>query len=257
MMLVFVLTSCSLFQTKKDLSLEDQLSIDNSEYLDFQRIKLDEFINNNRNKIYKLNWRETKYLEELSHKIIEPNKIFFTGITKPKFLVIKSQDPFYFSLSNEYIVFSSKLITEFIENENILAGLICFELIRIQNQIYPQILTPPLGVTSELDLIGITQIERDYRVTIHEWVYRLIKRTEYDANTYLLWIQIVIRNIKKFKVHFAGYDDVISEERALKAYIINEEKKEGTTFLLKKKSKRTPTIFYSFIERLKNDKSRL
>ena len=252
-LLIFLpLLSCALFQGDKEFSENDYPIQSPKEFESFLSQKSNEFVKTSRRKIIMPYRSERRYLHSLVKEIQIPNKKFFGESKDIDFIIVKSKAPYYLSVPPNKIVLSTALFGEYIENENLLASIITYELIRLENLLYPRKISAPIGVISEKDLIKHTQVSRTTRSQIHKWSHRILKRTIFDESTYLLWMQIVMRNTKNFEVHYSGEEKVLSEERDFKAFIIQDEKKSGTTFEQTKPERRVPRVFYSMLERFKN-----
>lgn len=253
LILLFTITSCSLFQGKYDYSENDYPIHSSTEYENFLASKPKEFLKTYKKEV-KLYGSEKRYLKSLIQKILEPNKKFFVKIRDINFIIVKSKSPYYLSAPPNNIILSTELFGDYVENENLLVSILTYELVRLENLLYPRRITAPIGVVDEADLIAHTQVSRETRTEVHKWSYRILKRTIFDESIYLLWMQIMMRNTKDFKLHFNGEEKVLSEERDFKAFMIQDEKLSGTTFKERKEERRTPRVFYNMLNRLKNVK---
>lgn len=245
------LLSCSWLPQKKNTFQDEFQPITSKTYLTFLDLKSQK-LQKDKKLFFNLSNKEKKYLSNLTDEILKPNKKFFKKIKKINYKIIKSENPFYFSTPPNTIFLSTSLMKDFVENESFLANIISYELVKIEHHLYPKKILAPIGVSGVKELIDLTMVDSAMRSDIHKWAYYLLKRSYFDIDTYLLFMQIVNRNSKKFEFHFAGHKNTLQEERNFKAFIINEGKKENTTFVIKEKQRKSFPIFYSLIERIEN-----
>lgn len=248
----FTLLSCSIFVPNYKVP-SHEFSHTTSEYIFFLNKQFKEFKKNHKNDFIHLKRKESRYLEKLSKTIIQKNSTFFSKLKNSTihFSILRSDIPFYMSLPFNKILLSTEIF-KYIENEALLASLITYELIRLEKYIYTKYISPPIGNSQVQDLLSLSQIDHSHKNQLHQWSYLLLKRTPFQGNIYLLWLQIIIRNIEKFKIFIQNNSSILREERLLKSFIIKDEQSMGTTFQIKNKKRQTSPVFYSLLKRMKN-----
>jgi hypothetical protein len=253
LLISFILFSCGSNGTKKNveksLKMENYTMVDSADYIEHLNEVGRFYINNNEVKIIKLSISSQKYLDELGNKIVQNNELFFKQNKKNQIKLVKSSEPFYFSLPNRKIFISTGLISRFIKHEGLLASIISYELVRSERNIYPTKLTIPTGTIDDSKLIEMLRLPLKMKVEVHKWGFHILKRAGYDYDHYLGWIQIMNRNNKDFIIMKNDLRQIAREEALFKSFMIKQagQLKETRRFNSSKS-------FYKFIKEVSRTK---
>ncbi|MBL7664136.1 MAG: hypothetical protein JNM93_03300 [Bacteriovoracaceae bacterium] len=245
---MLLLTSCSTwnFQTKKqsiqkfdELPAEKYLTED---YL--AQLKMYElfYTNNLEIKLLEPNKTVNNYLVKLADGIIKANELFFDQKLKTKITIVKSYNPFYFSLPDRSIFLSTGLLQRYVKHEGILASIIAYQLVRAEKRIYNRNIIVPIGYFTTEKMLEMLKLPLKERNEIHKWAYHLMRRAGHDEDQYLAWLQILNRNNHEFIAQQGEVSVIASEEANFKSFIIKYTKNKK-----KKKQFLSSKPFYEFM----------
>jgi hypothetical protein len=159
------------------------------------------------------------YLQGLVESIFKYNELLFKSSLKSRFYIIRDQRPFHFSLPGGRFFFSTSLIKNFLQTEDLLLSAITYEMIKSYRNIYPRKFLIPLGHLNTTEILEVTRIPQEAKMKIDKWVFLALKRANYDPYSYLAWIQIQNRNSVEFSSMLVGRD-ISKEEHSLKKFLV-------------------------------------
>ncbi len=219
------LTSCSLVRWKKPQRLEgmNAKGYSTSEYLAHQDYLLNSFLESNEAQLIKLSVSQKNYLANLYSFIRKKNELFFTSKSEPVFYMIKSNEPFHFSLPDNHFFFSSSLLSKYIKNESLLNCALVFEMIRSEKNLYNKNVLFPTGDLSVDQVLGLQRLSVEDKVEIHKWAYYLLRRVEIQGDSYLSWLQIKNRNSIDFIKQLGDVQSISREESLFKSFLISSK----------------------------------
>ena len=237
-----------LFLKEKNIYLKSYRDYSSQDYIQHLGFLGERYLKTPNIKIYKLSGRSKKYLSKIYKKIIENNELIFKQKERPKIYIIRDEVPFYFSLPGANFFFSLGLIKSYMKNEGVLIACFAFEILKSLRNIYPKKILYPKGFTSTGEMLALTRLPFGIKVNLHKWTFNILKRSNYDPYSHLMWMQIQNKNPLDFSFQHGHNNKMIREEYFLKNYILKEvgplEKKQ----LVEKNSSRE---FYNFLESLK------
>jgi hypothetical protein len=220
-----LLASCSVLRRDKDNGWikhnQSLFEISDEDYLDHLASLSDPL----REKIdtIKLPLRVQQYLESLHKQISLNNELLLNSRLKPRFYIIKDDRPFAFSLPKAQYFFSSEYLIRYIANEEIFVASFSHEIIRSHRAIYQKVAIIPVGTISIEQILGITKIPLAVRSEIHELTYFAIKRSGYDPNSILNWLQVLNKNSLAFSMQLGDPRIISREEFSFKNFLVNQK----------------------------------
>jgi hypothetical protein len=93
-------------------------------------------------------------------------------------------------------------------------------------------------------MLSLNRLSPDMKLEIHKWAYHFLKRTGYDGEYYLSWLQIQNRNSSDFYLMQGDTATISQEEAFFKAFLVKRSKINKDEFILKKNSSKN---FYDFL----------
>jgi hypothetical protein len=243
-------TACSHFFVS-DESLEDQLQdyqvIDGEDYLSHYEY-LGTVLKNTRNiRFLSLDKQSKEYLNRLIKQLTSVNSLFFKESLDYQLKVIKDKRPFHFSLPNRVIFMSTGLIQKYIKNESLLVGVLLYDIIKAEKGVFKKQLLYPKGFISIEDLVSFLRIDTDKKINIHKWTYYLMRRTPFDEEVYLFWLQTQNRSYLDFSLHLGDTSSIFKEEHKVKEFVIQNYRNKKS----KRNFKNSSRGFYQFLNSLR------
>lgn len=218
--LIFFLPSCGsrekTFFDKKSTVIEADDYVDHFEHL------AKDYLASPKIKERKLSRVNINYLEGIYKRIVLNNELILTKDVKPKFHIIKSDLPFYFSLPSGRFFLSDTLIRKYIKSENLFVSLIANEIYRVHKGLYEKKILVPLGYASTKKMLSIYRLPLDIRVESLKWSYFLLKRAGYDPFSVLNWVQMQNKNSLEFSVQLGTTNVQTREEFLFKSFLAQE-----------------------------------
>jgi hypothetical protein len=227
LLLFFILcsfTSCSLWH--KPLSTHNfqtrQERLSSNDYMTSWRSAKEGFLNFESEHLVLADKETQNYINELVLQLVDRNELFFKGQEKyqVKLYVMSSDKVFYFSLPTGEIIFSTRLLNKYLDNEGFLVSILLQEYLRITFRLYQKINVIPLGYMSLKSLVPLLRLGFMERKNIHEWSYYLMKRANSYPESYLSWIQMINRNQLEFTYIYPDSAQLYREESSFKQYMI-------------------------------------
>ncbi len=249
--LLLFFTSCSWFQSDENdwgPELIENIKTEESDFVTHYEKIGRGFIKNSDKKVSRLSRYLENYLKKISQKVIDSNSSFFKNRNiELKFYLIQEKKPIHFSLPSGEIFLSSGLIKKYVEHESNLISVLTFELIKIDRKVYPRNFTIPKGYTSLPFFLSILRVPLEDKIEVHKWSYYLLKRSGFDENGYLIWIQTQNRNYLDFSLHLGDHSSIFKEESELKNFIVENYGQNFDLSIEFNSSK----MFYEFIAMLR------
>lgn len=251
LLLTFLFVSCSGIRIpslkKSPRPLEAPVAVyENKDFIDQLAILGDFFLNSPNTKIIKTKPKDQQYLESLSLDIINNNEIFFSKLKKMDFIIIDTDMPLHFSLPPHRIFISKGLITKYIKHESMLAGIISYELVRLEKNAYNKNIIVPVGYISVQRLLSLLRLSTEEKMEIHKWAFHLTRRSGFDSEYYLSWLQTQNRNTADFVLLVGDITSMTKEEALFKAFLIKEATVDN--LVIKKNSSKS---FYQLVNDLR------
>ncbi len=188
-----------------------------------------------------------KYLNTLTSEIISKNEIYFKNLKKASVIILETHSPVHFSLPKGDIFLSTGLIAKYIKHESMLVSILSYELVRSENLLYPNKIIIPVGYIGLERMLAFGRLLLEEKIEIHKWAHYLTKRSGYDGEYYLAWLQTQNRNTADFILQVGDVNLINSEESLFKAFLIKNVFEDDLT--LKKNSSKT---FYAFLNSIKD-----
>lgn len=202
------------------------------------------FLNSEKAQELVLIGKAREYIENLAYLILQNNELFFQDKQRPRIHIIKDSIPYHFSIPGKVVFLSTALVNKYIKHEAILAAVLCYELIRSEKNLYNRSIIIPVGYLPVERMLAFNRIEVDEKMEIHKWAYYSIRRSGFDGEYYLSWLQTINRNTADF-IPLQGDAGSISREEALfKAFMIRRAKSEDELTYARRESSKE---FYQFL----------
>lgn len=228
LILCLLSSSCSIWGSKDKKKLP--LELENYEY-NSAKDYLDHL--DNLGKMYRstsdiqtihLSKESTHYLDDLLYQLVINNETFLNKSEKetPRIFIIRSASPFHFSTPDMGIYLSTGLLKKYIKNEALLATVLGFELIRSSKNIYTKSMIIPVGYISTERLISLLRVPFNEKVEINKWLYYVLRRSGFDPQEVLSWIQIKNKNTLDFSLQVGDTKLIAREESLYKAFIVKK-----------------------------------
>jgi hypothetical protein len=251
LLFILFLSSCSGIRIpslkKSPRPIEAPVAVyENKDFLEHLSYLGDFFLNSPNTKIVKIKTKDQQYLESLAMDIINNNEIFFSKTKKVNFIILDTDTPIHFSLPPHRIYISKGLITKYIKHESMLAGIVSFELVRLEKSAYTKNIIVPVGYISVQRLLSLLRLNIDEKMEAHKWAFHLTRRSGFDSEYYLSWLQTQNRNTADFVLLVGDITSMTREEAMFKAFLI----KEATVDNLVKK-KNSSKNFYQLVNDLR------
>lgn len=184
-----------------------------------------------------------RYLRSIIEKIMVNNELLFNNKIDPHFYFIKSDIPFYFSLPYGKFFLSTGLIKRYIKHEGDLIAILAYELIKNHKNLYRRNIIIPLGFISTERLISLLRISLQDKSQINQWVFYVLKRSNYDPYYILSWIQQQNRNSLDFSLQLGDANIIAREEYLMKNFLVDKR----YNIKVSKIKKNSSNEFYRFI----------
>ncbi|WP_127715597.1 hypothetical protein [Halobacteriovorax sp. HLS] len=245
---LLTISSCALFK-KSEFSFSSSLSqTKDSEYISQLSSLTDVYLKTSGVNKIRLTKKSKKYLNSLYIKILSNNKLLLKEFYEPKFYVINSSLPFYFSLPKAQFFFSSGLILKYVKNEEMFFASFASEVVKSQRNIYPKNLIIPKGFITSADILGLVRLPVEVKSEVNKWTYHVIKRSGHDPYAYLIWLQSLNKNTLDFSILYGSTQDITKEEQLFKSFISKIKSEE---FEFSERRKNSSQNFYSFLREVK------
>lgn len=240
---LFTLTSCSYFyKSDKDYPYNYHDTFSSSDYLSHLEGLAELYIKNN--KVRKLNYRSRRYLKKLSRELYFNNQALFqkddVGIN---FYVVDDERNFYFSLPKDNVFMSKGLLKKYMNSESIFVSVLLGELLRSKIGIYKKNKLIPLNSYTVEDMIRINKLDINSNRDLNNLVFDVLKKSGYDPEARLLWLQTLNRQSISFSVQDIHPHELSKEEFLLKNYMVSSGKDENLIY-----EKNSSRQFYYFKE---------
>ena len=242
---LILLNSCSnFFENQKSAAmLENQDTSLSKDYIDQYESLSHLFKAQNKSKLVVLNEVTRKYLSSITAKIFKYNEIFLGPSLNIDFVILQDELPFFFSLPDGTIYFSSSLLKKYIKSERVFYAVIALEIYKIAHGTYLKKPVVPLGYTNLNQLIAISRLPVDMKVESDKWAFYLLKRSGLDPTAVLSLIQIINKHALEFSFHSGETASLSREEYLFKSFIVKESLSSG----LSEDSMNSSAGFYNLI----------
>jgi hypothetical protein len=191
-----------------------------------------------------LSLKPREYIENLALSIIQNNELFFQDNFRPRIHIVKHAVPFHFSLPGRIIFLSTSLLNKYVKHEAILASIISFELIRSDKKLYNKNIIIPTGYLPTERMLSMVRIDVDEKIEIHKWAYYTIRRSGFEGEYYLSWLQTINRNTADFIQMIGDASSISREEAMFKAFLVKRAKVEDERVYSRRESSKD---FYQFL----------
>lgn len=229
--LLTLFSSCSTFFNKKEKAAKFNLSsykeYDRDDYLDQLDFIGESYLKNSDIKKIKLNKESENYFDKNVSLIKVSNNSFLGETQNFKLTIINESIPFHFSIPNGHIFISLGLMKKFIKAEGEFLSILSYEMIRSAKNIYVRNIIIPTGHISTEKIISIFRVPFEERTEINKWAYYIFKRTGFDPEDILSWIQIKNKNTMDFGLQLGDTKLMAREESLFRAFIVKKSI-EGT-----------------------------
>lgn len=162
------------------------------------------------------------YLKDVAKKILSNNELFFTNLKDTTYFIVNDQRPYHFSLPPQNIYLSLGLIRKYISHESELASVISFEMVKLEKNVFEKNIIVPTHYLGIERLTSLVRVDMESKIEIHKWAYYLLKRSGFDSDIYLSWIQLMNRNTVDFQLHSGDIGSISREEALFKRFLVSQ-----------------------------------
>lgn len=221
-----IISSCSLWggkDKKPPLTLIDYDYNSPKDYLDHLNHLGKMYRTSTDIRVVHLTKESEKFMDDLVHQLVINNETFLNkNKILPKIYIIKAATPFHFSTPDLGIYLSSGLLKKYIKNEALLATVLGYELIRSNKNIFNKNMIVPVGYISTERLISLLRVPFNEKVEINKWLYYVLRRSGFDPQEVLSWIQTKNKNTLDFSLQVGDTKLIAREESLYKAFIVKK-----------------------------------
>lgn len=218
---LFLLMGCSLYKYEDYPSFSNFEKYTKQDYLDHLENLGKVYLESLETKVMPLSPISLTYLNSIYEKILKNNEILLDRKIQLKFFLIESETPFHFSLPKGQIFFSTGLIKNFFESENLFICAFSFEIVKSHRNIYQKKMVVPKGFISTRELLDLNKIPFESKVEIDKWAYLSMKRAGFDDSAYLIWLKIQNKNSFEFS-DLLKKRNISKEEFVFKNFLVKE-----------------------------------
>jgi len=173
-------------------------------------------------KIVTLSPKTITYFTNLTSSIRGNNELV---IKDDKFTLtfIDVDIPYIFSLPGGAIFISTRMMKEFLRNEDLFVAAVTYELIRSSNSIYKKKLIIPVGYIETERILSIVRLSIETKIEIDKLTYYSLKRAGYDPYTVLSFIQLINKHTQSFVRMYGDRESISKEEYLFKQFLIKSD----------------------------------
>ncbi len=193
----------------------------------------------------KLRKSQKRYLARLYKKIQKKNRRFVPDSVAPTFFIVKDENPFYFSLPNNYYFFSQGLIQKYFKNEMSLVSCLSYMMLQASNRAYLKRIVVPIGYISTDQIISLIKLPLDLKADLNKAVFWALQKTGFGGSYYLQWIQLQNRNTLDFSRQIGDPQFITKEEFLFKQFI---SKENSFSLSMKQLENNSSKGFYRFLK---------
>lgn len=191
--------------------------------------------------------RSQQYLLSVYRNLVENNEILLSEYEEPRFFLIDSATPFYFSLPGSQFFFSSGLLDKYLRNEDLLVSMLAHEVVKSIRGIYNKRTLVPVGYIGTERILQMTRVGLPIKMEVNKWSYFVMRRAGYDPSAYLNWLQTQNKNTLDFTMQLGDTRTISREEFLFKNFMVSEDTQEGFGILPSNSSQE----FYYFLNDLR------
>ena len=218
---LLLFSACSSTETK-GLDYSHLGEVKEKDYIEHLASIGADYLENNMNQEIMIGKESHQFLEQVYERIISNNEAVLDNDHAPSFHIIKSKQPFIFSLPHSQFFISNILIEKYLKSEELFVTALTAEIIKSNRNIYEKRIMVPLGFYNTEKLILITRLKAETKYQLNEWTYFLLKRAGYDPTAYLNWIQIQNRNTLDFSFFLGDSLGISKEEHYFKNFMTKQ-----------------------------------
>lgn len=218
---LFFLISCSLYKHEDYPSFSNYEKYNKQDYLEHLQSLGRVYLESPETKVLPLSPNSLAYINSIYEKILKNNEILLDRKIPLKFFVIESEIPFHFSLPRGQIFFSTELIKNFFESENLFICAFSFEIVKSHRNIFQKTILVPKGYLQTKELLELNKIPFESKTEIDKWAFLSMKRAGYDDSAYLIWLKIQNKNSFEFSDLLKGRN-ISKEEFVFKNFLVKE-----------------------------------
>lgn len=170
-----------------------------------------------------LSARAEQYLKKVYNNLVVNNEILLAGGEAPRFFLIKSPTPFYFSLPGSQFFLSTGLLDKYLRNEDLLVAMLTHEVVKSIRGVYEKRSVVPVGHIGTERMLQLTRIPLPVKMEVNKWSYFVMKRAGYDPTAYLNWLQTQNKNTLDFTMQLGDVRTISREEFLFKNFMVSGE----------------------------------
>lgn len=218
---LFLFASCSFYKYEDYPSFSNYEKFSKEDYLEHLQSLGRVYLESPGTKVLPITPNSLTYLNSIYEKILKNNEILLDRKIPLRFFVVESEIPFHFSLPRGQIFFSTELIKNFFESENLFICAFSYEIVKSHRNIYQKTITVPKGYLQTKELLDLNKIPFESKIEIDKWAYLSMKRSGYDDSAYLIWLKIQNKNSFEFSDLLKGRN-ISKEEFVFKNFLVKE-----------------------------------
>ncbi len=202
------------------------------------------FVRNNKRYILPSSRSSKRYLKRIAAKVFTNNEGILKADSELKFYWLKDKRPIVFSLPGGYIFMSDGLLRNYVRNEDVFISIVTYEILKSHLTIYKKQIMIPFKDVDLKTVLKLSDIDLITRNKMNILTYEVLKRSGYDPEARLLWIQLLNKNSIDFSLLYDNPSILPKEEYLFKNYV--STKREGGLEFERSASRQ----FYNFRKRL-------
>lgn len=185
--------------------------------------------------------RYNKYFKRVKQRIYINNENVLLQTEKINVYIIRDNAPFYFSMPGMNIFLSKGLIVKYMKNEDMFISLLSREILKSNLGIYKKAKVVPFDKISIQDLVKLSRLDLKTTRKLNNLNYSILKRSGYDPESMLFWLQMQNRNSIDFSKQYESPNEISKEEFYLKNFLVTQQKADDIAF-----EKNSSPEFYRF-----------
>ena len=146
------------------------------------------------------------------------------------------------------IFLTSGLIKKYLKNEELFVSLFTTEFVKSNLGLYKKVNMVPYSNITIRDLLRVSKLDLNDKKRINNITYEILKRSGFDPESKLLWLQIQNRNSIEFTQQYENPNEISKEEFFLKNYMVSQKNRSGIKY--EKNSSRGFYRFKKYVERI-------
>ena len=242
---IFIFISSCALNEKPSFPYNELRSFEVEDYENHYGAIAQNFIGNNRKYILPSSASSRRYLKRIAEKVFTNNESIFKDQSKKlAFYWLRDKRPIVFSLPGGHIFMSDGLLRNYVRSEDVFISIVTYEILKSHLTIYKKQIMIPFKDIDLKAALKLSDIDLVTRNKMNILTYEVLKRSGYDPEARLLWIQLLNKNSIDFSLLYDNPSILPKEEYLFKNYV-STKRESGLEF-----ERSASRQFYNFRKRL-------